>query len=97
MKDFRKNNLIYIKFILLIFLLIAGCTKDKSTTKDKSNNATSSNNKNNNLDKQQYESEQVDSDEVSINNYLDYYKMKKSEFDEILDKWANKNLFKKEN
>ena len=30
-----------------------------------------------------------------INKYLDYFKMTKEEFDAILDKWANKDLFKK--
>ena len=35
--------------------------------------------------------------EEFINTYLEYYRMTKSEFDEVLDKWANKNLFRKEN
>lgn len=30
-----------------------------------------------------------------IETYLDYYKMTKDEFDSVLDKYANKNLFKK--
>ena len=30
-----------------------------------------------------------------IDLYLDYYKMTKEEFDEVLDKWANKDLFEK--
>jgi N-acetyl sugar amidotransferase len=30
-----------------------------------------------------------------IKLYLDYYKMSKSEFDKVLDKWVNKKLFKK--
>lgn len=30
-----------------------------------------------------------------INTYLDYYKMTKSEFDDVLDKYANKDLFEK--
>lgn len=30
-----------------------------------------------------------------IELYLDYYKIKKSEFDLVIDKWANKNLFQK--
>ena len=29
--------------------------------------------------------------------YLDYYEMSKKEFDSVLDKWVNKNLFKKVN
>ena len=32
-----------------------------------------------------------------INLYLEYYRMTKSEFDEVLDKWTNKNLFRKKN
>ena len=32
-----------------------------------------------------------------LNIYLEYYEMKKSEFDEVLDKWTNKDLFEKEN
>ncbi len=35
--------------------------------------------------------------EEYINIYLDYYKMTKTEFDETLDKWVNKNIFKKVN
>ena len=35
--------------------------------------------------------------EKFINTYLEYYRMTKSEFDEVLDKWTNKNLFRKEN
>ena len=30
-----------------------------------------------------------------ISKYLDYYKIKKKDFDKILDKWVNKKLFKK--
>jgi hypothetical protein len=30
-----------------------------------------------------------------IDIYLDYYKMTKNEFDEVLDKYANKDLFEK--
>jgi hypothetical protein len=30
-----------------------------------------------------------------IDTYLDYYKMTKQEFDEVLDKYANKDLFEK--
>lgn len=30
-----------------------------------------------------------------IDLYLDYYQMSKEEFDNVLDKWANKNLFEK--
>ncbi len=30
-----------------------------------------------------------------ISTYLDYYQIKKKDFDKILDKWANKKLFKK--
>jgi hypothetical protein len=30
-----------------------------------------------------------------IKMYLDYYKMTKSEFDKVLDKWVNKKLFQK--
>ena len=33
--------------------------------------------------------------EELIPMYLDYYKIKKKEFDAILDKFANKSLFKK--
>lgn len=32
-----------------------------------------------------------------INLYLDYYQMTKKEFDAVLDKWVNKNLFEKRN
>jgi hypothetical protein len=32
-----------------------------------------------------------------INLYLDYYEMEKIEFDEIIDKYANKSLFEKKN
>jgi hypothetical protein len=35
--------------------------------------------------------------EMYINDYLDYYSMTKNEFNEILDKWANKDLFEKIN
>ena len=30
-----------------------------------------------------------------IDQYLDYFKMKKKEFDRIIDFWANKKIFKK--
>jgi hypothetical protein len=30
-----------------------------------------------------------------IITYLEYYQMKKDEFDKVIDKWANKELFKK--
>jgi len=30
-----------------------------------------------------------------INDYLEYYEMSKEEFDEVLDKWVNKDLFEK--
>ena len=30
-----------------------------------------------------------------IEKYLDYYKMSKQDFDEILDKWANKDILRK--
>ena len=30
-----------------------------------------------------------------IEIYLDYYKMTRKEFNAVLDKWANKNLFEK--
>ena len=33
--------------------------------------------------------------EGSINSYLEYYKMTRKEFDKVIDKWANKKLFKK--
>jgi hypothetical protein len=33
--------------------------------------------------------------EQFIDLYLDYYQMTKEEFDAVLDKWANKNLFEK--
>ena len=32
-----------------------------------------------------------------IDTYLDYFEMTKEEFDLVLDKWANKNLFSKSN
>ena len=32
-----------------------------------------------------------------IADYLDYYKMTLSEFNEVLDKWANKDIFEKVN
>ncbi len=32
-----------------------------------------------------------------IDTYLNYYKMTKSEFDDVLDSYANKNLFEKIN
>lgn len=35
--------------------------------------------------------------EEFIEQYLDYYKMTLAEFDAVLDKWANKQLFKKDN
>ena len=35
--------------------------------------------------------------EEFIDIYLDYYEMSKDEFDMVLDKWANKNLFTKSN
>lgn len=35
--------------------------------------------------------------EEYIDTYLDYYKMTKEEFDAVLEKWVNKDLFKKEN
>ena len=31
----------------------------------------------------------------NLDLYLDYYEMNKSEFDDVLDKWANKELFEK--
>ena len=31
-----------------------------------------------------------------IDIYLEYFKMTKEEFDNVLDKWANKKLFEKE-
>lgn len=34
---------------------------------------------------------------IFLNDYLNYYKMKKSEFDNVLDSWANKRLFQKGN
>ena len=34
--------------------------------------------------------------EEFIDTYLDYYEMKKDEFNSTIDKWANKNLFYKE-
>ena len=33
--------------------------------------------------------------EESLGVYLDYYQMTKKEFDDTLDKWANKDLFEK--
>jgi len=33
--------------------------------------------------------------EIFLDDYLKYYKMSKKEFDLVLDKWANKRLFKK--
>ena len=33
--------------------------------------------------------------ENSIDTYLDYYQMEKNEFDSVIDKWANKDLFQK--
>jgi hypothetical protein len=35
--------------------------------------------------------------EEYIETYLDYYQMTQSEFDFVIDRWANKNLFKKVN
>ena len=35
--------------------------------------------------------------EEFIKSYLEYYKMTKDEFDLIIDKWVNKDLFKKQN
>ena len=32
-----------------------------------------------------------------IDIYLEYFKMTKEEFDNVLDKWANKKLFEKKN
>ena len=32
-----------------------------------------------------------------IDQYLDYFQMKKKEFDKIIDYWANKKIFKKKN
>jgi hypothetical protein len=32
-----------------------------------------------------------------IDFYLDYYKMTREEFDAVIDKWANKELFEKVN
>jgi N-acetyl sugar amidotransferase len=34
--------------------------------------------------------------EEFIDTYRDYYQMEKEEFDKVLDRWVNKNLFKKE-
>ena len=34
--------------------------------------------------------------EQFIDLYLDYYQMTKEEFDAVLDKWVNKNLFEKD-
>ena len=33
--------------------------------------------------------------EDSVEKYLDYYQMKRAEFDETIDKWANTQLFEK--
>jgi hypothetical protein len=33
--------------------------------------------------------------EIFIDQYLDYYKMTFDEFDAVLDRWVNKDLFKK--
>jgi hypothetical protein len=33
--------------------------------------------------------------EEFIKDYLEYYKMNRSEFDSVIDKWANKDLFEK--
>ena len=30
-----------------------------------------------------------------VGRYLEYYKMERSEFDDVIDKWANKELFQK--
>jgi hypothetical protein len=30
-----------------------------------------------------------------IQTYLEYYQMTQSEFDQVLDRWANKDLFEK--
>jgi len=35
--------------------------------------------------------------EEHIDAYLDYYKMSREEFDSVLDRWANKELFEKKN
>ena len=35
--------------------------------------------------------------EEFIELYLDYYQMSRKEFDNIIDKWANKKIFKKVN
>ena len=35
--------------------------------------------------------------EKFIADYLDYYQMSRSQFDKVIDKWANKSLFKKLN
>lgn len=35
--------------------------------------------------------------EKYIDYYLDYYQMTREEFDAVIDKWANKDLFTKEN
>ena len=32
---------------------------------------------------------------IQLEIYLDYYKMTKKEFYDVLDKWANKSLFEK--
>ena len=33
--------------------------------------------------------------EEYIDKYLDYYKMSQGEFDSVIDRWANKELFEK--
>jgi len=35
--------------------------------------------------------------EKFIKDYLTYYEMTQKEFDKVIDKWANKKLFKKKN
>ena len=35
--------------------------------------------------------------EEFIETYLDYYKMSKEEFDKVIDKWVNNDLFEKVN
>jgi hypothetical protein len=35
--------------------------------------------------------------ETFLEQYLDYYQMTQEKFDEVLDKWVNKGLFKKNN
>ena len=32
---------------------------------------------------------------MNISNYLDYYEMSREEFDHVIDKWANTDLFEK--